>query len=94
MQTDKATRIAGTVATVLSLSMVLIGLPSQMYENWQKHQAGMSIFLAITAFVLYSAWSIYAILKKDRYLIIAQGTGAIVAFALLVQTIYYMVTNR
>jgi len=94
MRREKATRLAGTTATILSLSMVLVGLPSQIYQNWLRHEAGISIFLAASAFVLYTAWTIYAFLKRDCYLKIAQGAGMVTSFVLLVQTIYYMIANR
>ena len=90
MPKERRVRISGTVASALSLGMVLVGLPSQIYQNWLAHEAGISLELAITAFVLYCAWTVYAFLKQDRYLLLAQGAGSVTSLFLLVQTIYYL----
>lgn len=82
--------ILGYMAAVASLSISILGLPSQIRKNYQtKTCSGLSTNLIFSAFISYGLWSAYGWLKPDMFLAIAQTVGFTCAFILVFQYFYY-----
>jgi len=82
--------ILGTLAMVASLTIVVIGLPQQIYMNYQRKSCkGIAPSLICSACCTYTLWGLYGWTKPDYFLAIAQTPGSILAFILLFQLFYY-----
>ena len=82
--------ILGTLAVIASLTIVVIGLPHQIYKNYQRKSCeGLAPSLIISACFTYTLWGLYGWTKPDYFLIVAQTPGSILAFVLLFQLFYY-----
>lgn len=83
-------KIFGSLATVASLTIVLVGLPQQIWLNFKyRSTGGLASLLFIAAFITYTSWSLYGWTKPDYFLLIAQTPGSILAFILLWQFIFF-----
>ena len=83
---NKSTNIAGTIATAIAILYTFIGIPSQIIRNWERGSTeGVSGLMFGLLFFCYLAWFIYAIFKKDKYLLITNITGLVSVSVLLTQ---------
>lgn len=82
--------IFGTLATIASLSIVVIALPQQIYKNYKRKTCeGLAPSLFYLAACAYILWSLYAWTKPDIFLIISQTPGMILSLILVFQLFYY-----
>ena len=82
--------ILGVLATVSSLTIIVLGLPAQIIRNYRRQSCeGIDPKLIYSICVAYSIWSLYGWAKLDWPLAISQTPGAILAFVLLFQLIIY-----
>jgi len=84
------TRILGWIAVGITLLYSTVGLFSQIFENWRRGTTeGFSEELGILLFLTFLSWLLYGLAKKDTFIIIANGPGALAASVLLLQIIFY-----
>lgn len=82
--------ILGTVAAIASLSIIVWGLPKQIYLNYKRKSCeGLSPDLVWSAFVIYLTWGIYGWVKPDWFIVIADTPGCILACILVLQLFLY-----
>lgn len=82
--------IIGIIATIASLTIVLLGLPAQIIKNYRRKSCdGIAPPLIYSACCSYMLWSLYGWTKPDWFLIIAHTPGCILAFVLLFQLLHY-----
>ena len=82
--------IIGIMATVASLTIIVLGLPAQIVKNYRRKTCdGIAPSLIYSACCTYTLWSLYGWFKPDWFLIVAQTPGCLLAFILLFQLFYY-----
>jgi uncharacterized protein with PQ loop repeat len=87
---DIITNIIGLAATIVSLTIVFVGLPQQIYKNWKnKNCKGLATSLIFAAFGTYTLWSLYGWMKPELFLAISQTPGSIFALILVIQFFLY-----
>jgi hypothetical protein len=89
---NKINWLAGNVARVLSICLILIGLPAQMLENYQHGNTdGFSTILLVFMTLVYGLWATYAWTKDppDRIIGIPQTVGFFASLVMWVQWFYY-----
>lgn len=80
----------GIIAALASLSIVLIGLPKQILENYRRKSCeGLAPSLIYSACCTYTLWGIYGWSKPDWFLFASQTPGSILSFILLFQLFKY-----
>ena len=68
----------GVIGMCLSISLTIIGLPTQMWKNYQLGSTeGFSVWLLVFMTLIYFVWASYAWTKKpkDYYLGVPQTLG-------------------
>ena len=84
------TDLMGFLATLASLTIIVVGLPAQIIKNYQKKSAdGIQSFLVWSIFVTYSLWTLYSWAKPDWFMVVAQTPGCVLSLILLFQLYYY-----
>ena len=87
---DQITLFFGTLATVASLVIIVVGLPAQIIKNYRRKSCdGMEPLLVYSAFVAYALWSFYGWTKPDWFIFVSQTPGLLMAFVLVFQLFYY-----
>jgi len=82
--------IIGTLAVIASLTIAMVGLPQQIYKNYQRKSCeGLAPFLIYSACCAYTLWGIYGWTKPDYFLVISQTPGSVLTFVLIFQIFYY-----
>jgi len=82
--------ILGTLAVIASLTIVVIGLPQQIYKNYrQKSCEGLASSLVYSAFCTYTLWGLYGWTTPDYFLAISQTPGSVITLILVFQLFYY-----
>ena len=82
--------VVGTLAVIASLTIVIIGLPAQIYKNYKRKNCdGIAPSLIYSVCCTYTLWGLYGWTKPDWFLVIAQTPGSILAFILLFQLFLY-----
>ncbi len=82
--------LLGTIATIASLVIVVVGLPHQIYKNYtRKTCEGLAPSLIYASCCTYTLWALYGWTKPDYFLATSQTPGAILAYVLLFQLLYY-----
>ena len=82
--------VLGTLAVIASLTILVIGLPQQIYRNYQQKSCkGLAPLLIYSAFVTYTLWGLYGWMKPDYFLAISQTPGSIITLILIFQLLYY-----
>jgi len=81
--------ILGLLAAIASLTITLVGLPTQIYKNRVARKNNLSLSLIISALCSYGLWALYGWTKLDYFLIIPQTTGFFLAIILLIQYLVY-----
>jgi uncharacterized protein with PQ loop repeat len=77
-------QIVATLTLVGSLSVKLIGFPSQIQKVQQTGSIkGISVLYFSLSFVTYTLWTVHGILKKDMTVVIGQGLGILASGILL-----------
>lgn len=80
--------VVGSLAVASSLVVALIGLPSQIIQNWQMKRVCISRTLVFSVFCGYILWTIHGWNQSDWYLLAGQIPGS--AFgAIIIGQIYY-----
>lgn len=80
--------IVGLVALIVTISHTGIGLPIQIYKNFQtKSTKGLSLSMMILLLVTICSWLLYGLVKSpmDWYIIISNLIGFISVSAILFQ---------
>ncbi|MDE3252715.1 MAG: hypothetical protein KGO92_07895 [Bacteroidota bacterium] len=76
--------IISTLTLVSTLSLKLIGFPSQILKVRKAgHLEGVSVLYFGLGFITYFFWTIHGILQKDVTVIVGQGIGVIASGVLL-----------
>lgn len=87
--------VFGAAAMIVSLTIVLVGLPAQILRNARRKSAdGISPLLILCTVLTYSLWSLYAWTKPDWYLAAAQTPGAVISAILVGQYAWYTRKRR
>lgn len=82
--------ILGVLAMTVSLILLSIGVPHQIYTNYKRKSVeGISPLLLFCIFFAYVLWSLYAWTKPDLFLILTQTPGSALSLILLFQLFYY-----
>ncbi len=82
--------IIGVIATVASLTIVLVGLPAQIIRNYRRKSCdGLAPSLVYAACCTYTLWSLYGWTKPDWFLAVSQTPGCVMSLILLFQLIRY-----
>ncbi len=77
--------IISTLTLVSTLSVKLIGFPSQIRKvRIAGNIESVSVLHFSLSFITYSLWTIHGVVKQDNTVIIGQGLGVIAAGALLI----------
>lgn len=77
----------GFLAMLASLTIVLLGLPAQIVNNYRRKSCeGMDQRLIYSVSITYLLWGIYGAMKPDWFLFASQIPG----FALCVVLIYQL----
>jgi len=85
--------IIGTLATIVSLLIIGLGLPAQIYKNYKRKSCeGLSAWLFLMAFASYFLWCAYGWTKPDLFLKIAHTPGVALSLILLYQ--FFLYRNR
>lgn len=80
----------GTLAAVASLTIIVWGLPRQIWLNYQRKSCeGLSPDLAWSAAVIYFFWGIYGLVKHDVFIIAADIPGFVLSASLVWQMHWY-----
>lgn len=80
--------IISNLAIVVSLSLKLIGFPSQIKKvSDNRTTEGISVTYFVLGFVTYSLWTLHGILTNDLTVVIGQGLG-VIACGILLLVIY------
>ncbi len=86
--------IVGWTAAVITLVYTALGLPMQIRKNSvNKSTKGLSLFMTALMFLTFSSWVVYAILKRDWYILAPNFVGAVGVFVILVQFWLYRVRD-
>ena len=84
----------GIAAVIASLTCVTLGVPMQIYKNFQKKGCeGLSLSLTITSFFTYSSWALYGKFKPDNFLLYSQIPGAVLMIIIIMQFFIYRRKN-
>jgi uncharacterized protein with PQ loop repeat len=80
----------GLIATIITLIYTALGLPAQIRKNHLNHSvSGISLFMYIMLLLTFTSWVVYAIFKKDYYILVSNAPGAICASIILFQFSIY-----
>lgn len=83
-------RIMGWVVMTVTIVYSVIGLSSQILENWRRGTTeGFSGIFCVLLFITFWSWLVYGIVKRDKYIIIANAPGTIAVCILMSQFIFY-----
>lgn len=89
-KSEPLVKIIGLVALLTTLILIFVGLTSQIYLNYtNKNTAGLSLPFFILSFTTWCSWCAYGVVKKDYFIAIAQGTGAVMNAIILLQFYLY-----
>jgi uncharacterized protein with PQ loop repeat len=84
------TLIVGTLTTILSIVIKVVGFPDQMRKNFQrKSTEGVSTMFYVLSFATYLLWTFYGILRNDWVVFLAQGLGIITTGVIVYQIFIY-----
>ncbi len=87
--------LIGILATIASLTIVVLGLPAQIVKNYRRKSCdGLAPSLVYSAFCTYTLWSLYGWTKPDWFLVVAQTPGFAISSILLVQLFLYRKRER
>ncbi|HJO95623.1 MAG TPA: SemiSWEET family transporter [Victivallales bacterium] len=82
--------VFGWTASIITIIYTAIGLPAQIIKNFKAGTAsGLSLFLFVFLFLTFTSWVVYGIFKPDWFIVVPNGLGAICAFILVCQILYY-----
>ena len=82
--------VIGILATIASLTIIVLGLPAQIVKNYRRKNCdGIAPPLIYSACCTYTLWSVYGWTKPDWFLVISQTPGCVLAFVLLFQLLVY-----
>lgn len=85
----------GVLATAVTLLYTLLGLPSQIWKNYQnKSIEGISLSMTILLCLTFTTWVVYGWVMKDIYIIISNTTGGIGGYAILFQFFHFRSGRR
>jgi uncharacterized protein with PQ loop repeat len=87
--------IVGTIALIVTLTHTGVGLPIQIYKNFQaKSTKGLSLSMVILLFLTILTWLTYGIVKTpmDWYIILSNSFGFISVAIILFQ--FWIYRNR
>ena len=77
-------QIISTMTLISTLSLKLIGFPSQIQKIRKAgNLEGVSILYFVLSFITYSLWTVHGITIKDKTIIYGQGLGVIASGVLL-----------
>lgn len=78
--------VLGTIAAVLSVLYMALGLPFQINGIWKaKSTEGVSLFAMILLFAMTTVWSMYATVTQNWYIFVSNALGAVSSFVILCQ---------
>jgi uncharacterized protein with PQ loop repeat len=77
--------IISTLTLVSTLSLKLIGFPSQILKVRKAgHLEGVSVLYFGLGFITYFFWTIHGILQNDLTVMVGQGIGVVASGVLLI----------
>ncbi|MCF6276846.1 MAG: SWEET family sugar transporter [Candidatus Magasanikbacteria bacterium] len=89
---EKVVELLGIFGAITSTMIVLVGLPSQI---WQTHKTksveGLSVLLVIFVGLSYLSWTFYSLLKPDWFLFAGQAGGSVFGLVFFCQFVYYKI---
>jgi len=87
---NNTSQILGVLAALVSLSVVIFGLTSQIVKNHKRKTCeGLSMNLMWVTLLAYSTWAVYGFSKPDWYLVASQLPGAIAVLVIICQYLKY-----
>ena len=87
--------ILGWIACIITIIYTAFGLPVQIKKNYSIGSTeGLSLFLFCFLFLTFTSWVIYGFCKPDWFIVVPNGLGAVFAFVIVVQIIYYNSRNK
>lgn len=80
--------IVSNLAVIVSLSLKLIGFPSQIKKvSDSKTTEGISVTYFVLGFITYCLWTLHGILTNNMTILIGQGLG-VISCGILLLVIY------
>lgn len=82
--------VVGSLAMLASLVIIVLGIPAQIIKNYRRKSCdGLAPSLIYSASVTYFLWSMYAWMKPDWFLAVAQTPGCVLSLVLIFQLLRY-----
>lgn len=90
IEKTKRVKLAGRIAMICSLVAVGLGLPVQIWTNFQQASCeGLSVFMIMTMFSSWLSWLYYGKLLRNWHIIIPNIIASTFGVMLVFQFIYY-----
>lgn len=80
--------IFGVIATISSLCLNLLGMPSQIIKHYKEKKVGITALFVILALSAHICWFLYGLNIKSIYLMITQGVGCLLSGTIFVQKFF------
>ena len=82
--------VIGTLAAIVSLTIIVFGLPAQIVKNWKRKSCeGLAPLLVCSVLVAYGMWALYGWTKPDYFLAYSQTPGCALTAVLVFQLWLY-----
>lgn len=89
-----AVSFVGLIAFIVTLTYTCLGMPVQIRKNFkQKSVMGLSLFMTVLMLIVFISWCVYAVLRRDWYILWSNAPGAVCATIILGQFWNYR-TNK
>ena len=81
-----AVPFVGLIAFIVTLTYTCLGIPMQIHKNFkQKSVTGLSLFMTVLLLVVFISWCVYAVLKRDWYILGSNAPGVVCVTIILGQ---------
>jgi uncharacterized protein with PQ loop repeat len=85
-----AVSFVGLIAFIVTLAYTCLGIPIQIQKNFkQKSVKGLSFFMTVLMLIVFISWCVYAVLKRDWYILGSNAPGVVCVTIILGQFRYY-----
>lgn len=82
-------QILGIMLSIISLGVVFIAFPTQIYKNWKTKNFGISLTLILFGVAIYITRIPYTFLRADYYILIPDIVGFLIHIILIYQYFIY-----
>jgi cytochrome c biogenesis protein CcdA len=82
-------QILGILLSIISLGVVFVAFPTQIYKNWKNKNFGISLTLILFGIAIYLIRIPYTFLRSDYYILIPDIVGLLIHLILIYQYFLY-----